>query len=62
MMDRNPIGKFDPREFGKFVNKACREKDFGSGAGRAVRTDKFELFAGRGDFAVTRVLRKETDL
>ena len=49
MMDRNSVEILDPREFGKLVNNTRCKKDFRSGTGRAVRTDKIELFAGWGD-------------
>ena len=59
MMDGNPVERFDPREFGKLVNQARRKKDFRSAAGRAVRADKLEPFAGGDDVRYPRPAHRD---
>jgi hypothetical protein len=49
MMHGNPIERLDTRDFGKFVDQACRKKDLRSTANRSVRTDKLESLSGAAD-------------
>jgi hypothetical protein len=58
-MDGNPVESFDPGELWKLIDETRREKNFGGGARRAVRTDEFERLAPTNDLCYPRPAHRD---